>query len=371
MAKKKKQKYQFTKTSVIIFLILSIFLITFTFLFKTQIENLVNKNNVSNEIDDNGLVMHTIDVGQAEAIMIKLPDNKNMLVDSGNTGSEKIERLKSYLENSYFHNLENKEIDYFIITHSDADHSGGASMIFETFQVNTVYRPNIFSSKVASEDEIVTSYTKKFVETNVWANTITSMYNEENCEIFFSKSGIEIIENNYSIKFLAPTENNYSNVNSYSPIIVVEYNNRRIMLTGDATIDTEEKAINNIISCDVLNVAHHGSDTSTSEEFLAKVNPKYAIISCNSDDGNNYNHPHQVIINRLLNHMPESRIYRTDLNGNIILNIDTDGDINVVLDVKISNAYIRAEYILIVLEGVLFVVCFSINFKKEQKNNKN
>lgn len=368
MAKRKNKKFIFSKTSLIVFFILSIILISFTFLFKTQIENLVNKNNISNEIDANGLVMHTIDVGQAEAIMIKLPDGKNMLVDSGNTGSDKIERLKSYLNDNYFSNLENKEIDYFILTHSDADHCGGASMIFENFQVNRVYRPNIFSSKVASEEQIVTSYSKKFVTTNVWANTITSMYNEENCEIFFSKSGIEIIEQSYSIKFLAPTEDNYSNVNSYSPIIVVEYNNRRIMLTGDATIDTEEKALDNLIQCDVLNVAHHGSNTSTSEEFLEKVNPKFAVISCNSDDGNNYGHPHQEILNRLLNYMSENHIYRTDLNGNILLNIDTTGDINVLLDVKVSSTFIRAEYILIAVEGVLFVLCFSINYKKEQKN---
>ncbi|MBE5745915.1 MAG: MBL fold metallo-hydrolase [Clostridiales bacterium] len=368
MARKKKNKFSFTKSNIIIFLILSVILISFTFIFKNKIEAFINKNDISNEIDNAGLVMHTIDVGQAEAIMIKLPDGKNMLIDSGNTGSDKIERLKSYLNDNYFASLNNKEIDYFIITHSDADHCGGASMIFENFKVNTVYRPNIFSNKVASEESIVTSYNKKYVSTNVWANTITSMYNEEDCEIFFSKSGIEIIEESYSIKFLAPTEDNYSNVNSYSPLIVVEYNNRRIMLTGDATIDTEEKAIDNLIECDVLNVAHHGSTTSTSVEFLAKVNPKYAVISCNSEDGNNYGHPHQEILNRLLNYMSESHIYRTDLNGNILLNIATDGDINVLLDVKVSTTFIRAEYILIALEGILFVVCFTVNYKNQEKN---
>lgn len=369
MAKKSnKQKFTFTRTSIIVFLILAIILSACTFIFKDKIEAYLNNDNVSSVIDYNGLVMHTIDVGQAEAIMIKLPDGKNLLVDSGERGDEKTELLKSYLNNNYFSETTNDVIDYFVITHSDSDHCGGAPMIFETFEVSKVYRPNIFSSKVASEENIVTSYTKKWVDTNIWRDTITKMYEEENCTIEFSKAGIEIIEESYAIKFLAPTENNYSNVNSYSPLIVVEYQSKRIMLTGDATIDTETKALENLIECDILNVAHHGSSTSTCAEFLQKVNPNYAIISCNSEDSNDYGHPHQEVVNRLLNYMPEKNIYRTDLNGNIILCIKTDGEIAVALDVQITHAKIKAEYLLICGLAVLFVICFSVSYSKKRKN---
>lgn len=82
MGKTKKQSYKITKTGIILFLILSIILITLTFCFKTQIEEKLNSGTNALVIDYNGLVMHTINVGQAEAIMIKLPDNKNMLVDA-------------------------------------------------------------------------------------------------------------------------------------------------------------------------------------------------------------------------------------------------------------------------------------------------
>lgn len=365
---KKKQSFKFTKTSVVIFLMLSIILAVCCFMFKTQIEKFLNKSNVSNEIDNSGLVMHTIDVGQAEAIIIKLPDGKNMLIDSGNTGEEKNEKLKSYL-NNYFLSLQNKVIDYFIITHSDADHCGGAPMIFENFQVNKVFRPNIFSSKVSSESLIETSYNKKFVDTNIWKNTITKMYEEPNCEVIFSKEGIEINESLYKIKFLSPTEDNYSNVNSYSPLVTIEYKNRNILFTGDATTQTEELALNNLYDCDILKVAHHGSSTSSSVEFLEKVDPEYAIISCNKNDGNNYNHPHQEVINRLCEFMNESNIYRTDINGNIILNITTNADILFFSDVQNTSIYIKSEYILIAGVSVLFIVCFSINFSKKRKSN--
>lgn len=365
MAKKKtkKVKYYFTKTSVIIFLLLSVLLTIFAFVFKKPIESFIN-NGSNNIIDYNGLVMHTIDVGQAEAIMIKLPDNKNMLIDSGNSGETKNEILKSYLKNNYFSQTTNKEIDYFVITHSDSDHSGGAVMIFNEYQVNKVFRPNIFSSKVESDVNIITDYTKFYVDTQVWGNVITSMYSEPNCEIVFSKKGLEIIEENYSIKFYSPTENNYSNVNSYSPLIVLEYKSKKIMLTGDATTETEEKALDDIPRCDILKVGHHGSTTSTSLEFLEKVNPSYAIISCNKDDGNNYGHPHQKILNRLMEFMPSKNIYRTDIDGNIVLNINEKANINILLNVQGNTHYIKVEYLLIGSVMVIFVFCFGLSNNK-------
>lgn len=292
-----------------------------------------------------------------------------MLVDSGNKGTEKNEKLKSYLVNNYFSSVQNKEIDYFVITHSDADHTGGAVMIFDEFQVNKVFRPNLFSDLVESEQSIVTSYDKKYVDSykENWANVIQKMYSEPNCEIEFSKAGIEIVESTYSIKFCAPTEDNYSNVNSYSPIVVIEYSSRKIMLTGDATTQTEKKALENLSHCDILKVAHHGSLTSTSVEFLEKVNPNYAIISADKNDHNNYDLPKQEILNRLKEFMPEKNIFRTDLNGNIVTTISKNSDINFILDVQSTNFYIHVEYLLAGSVATLFVICFS-TAKKKVKN---
>ena len=368
MTKRKKNniaKYKFTKVSIITFIVISVLLTIFAFVFKKPIENLINYNNTTSVIDYSGLVMHTIDVGQAEAIMIKLPDGKNMLVDSGNRGKEKNEKLKSYLINNYFNSVENKEIDYFIITHSDADHCGGAVMIFDNFQVNRVYRPNLFSN---SEPDISTNVSyeknKDALKSQLWANVVEKMYAEPNCEVIFSKAGIEIVESSYSIKFCAPTENTYSSVNGYSPIIIIEYARREIMLTGDATTETEQKALDNLEHCDILKVAHHGSKTSTCDEFLEKVNPNYAIISANANDGNNFGLPKQEILNKLQNYMPNKNIFRTDLNGNIVLTISSESEIKFILDVQNNSYYIKVEYVLVGTIAVLFVVCFSIKKKK-------
>lgn len=369
MAKRQNKKltYRFSKVSIIIFLLISILLTVFAFVFKKPIENLVNYNNITSVINYDGLVMHTIDVGQAEAIMIKLPDGKNMLVDSGNRGVEKNNKLKSYLINNYFNSVENKEIDYFVLTHSDADHIGGAEMIFETFQVNKVFRPNLFSDLVEPDKSTIVSYQKhpKALENQLWSRVVEKMYAEPNCEIEFSKAGIEIIESLYSIKFCSPTEDYYDKINSYSPIMIIEYATRKIMLTGDATTDTEQKAMHNITECDILKVGHHGSETSTGEEFLKKVNPTYAIISANANDSNNYGLPKQTILNRLIeNNVLEKNIFRTDLNGNIVLTISNNADIKFILDVQNNSYYVKVEYLLVGSIAILFVICFSIKKKK-------
>ena len=372
MGKTKKQSYKITKTGIILFLILSIILITLTFCFKTQIEEKLNSGTNALVIDYNGLVMHTINVGQAEAIMIKLPDNKNMLVDSGGNGtkgSKTPEELIDYLNNTYFASTTNKVIDYFVITHSDADHVGGASLIFESYQVNKVYRPNIFSTKVEADVNYVADYTKKEVTTEIWKNTVNSMYAEPDCEVIFSKAGINISGENYTIKFCSPTENYYSDVNAFSPLIEISFSGRKLLLTGDATYKSETTALENLSDVDILKVAHHGGNTGTGEDFLEIVKPEYAIFSCNSE-GNNYGHPTQEVLNRVMNYVLDNNIYRTDLNGNILMSISSTGEIAFETDVENASFYIRAEYLLIFAEGVLFTICFCIKSKNKGEVKK-
>jgi len=93
------------------------------------------------------------------------------------------------------------------------------------------------------------------------------------------------------------------------------------------------------------------------------VSPNYAIISANSNDGNSYGLPEQEILNKLQNYMPSKNIYRTDLNGNIVLTISNESEIKFILDVQNNSYYIKVEYVLIGTIIVLFVVCFSIKKK--------
>ena len=117
---------------------------------------------------------------------------------------------------------------------------------------------------------------------------------------------------------LAPNAEKYSSMNNYSIVLKITYGNISFLYTGDAEA-LSEKEITSDVSADVLKVGHHGSDTSSSDEFLARVNPSYAIISVGAN--NSYNHPSSSTIEKLEKYT--NNIYRTDLNGSIIVKSDS------------------------------------------------
>ena len=369
MSKKKKQissiKFSFSVLSITIYLIISSILIFCTFYFKQEIEGFLNYNSITTTLDNDGLVMHTIEVGQAEAIIIKLPDNKNLMIDSGDDNNTSRQKVLSYLENNYFPLTDNKIIDYFILTHSDADHCGGVKEIFDEYEVKKVFRPKIYSSKYPYDYNLQTDHTKRMVNTNIYFNAITSIYNE-NCEISFSEAGIQIIESSYSITFYGPLQDYYDDVNEFSPIIVIEYNSKTIMLTGDATKNNEAEILDayTLPEVDIYNAGHHGSKDSNSMNFLTEISPRYVVISCGLD--NSYKHPHTETLNRLKEFTNDNFIFRTDKNGNIIVNIQSSGEIGVIVDVTTLNAYIKAEMML----AVVLIVLFSLFFARKTKNTK-
>ena len=121
-------------------------------------------------------------------------------------------------------------------------------------------------------------------------------------------------EDNLTIEMLAPVSEDYSNLNDYSIVLKITYGDVSFLYTGDAE-ETNLSEITKDLSADVLKVGHHGSDTSTTDEFLAKVNPSYAVISVG--EGNSYGHPAESTINLLKEYT--NSIYRTDLNGTVVI----------------------------------------------------
>ena len=109
----------------------------------------------------------------------------------------------------------------------------------------------------------------------------------------------------------------YNNENDNSNVIYTELNDYKFLFMGDASITTEKEIINkyNLPNIDVLKVGHHGSKTSSSQEFIDKINPKYSIISVGKN--NRYGHPNEEVLNNLSN----SKRYRTDLDGSIMFKI--------------------------------------------------
>ena len=109
--------------------------------------------------------------------------------------------------------------------------------------------------------------------------------------------------------------------NAISPIGVLEYNGFRIVLTGDSNEINEPTFVDRIggqLDCDVLKVGHHGSETSSTEEFLDAIDCEYAVISCNAA-GNTFHHPRQTTLDRFIER--DMTVYRTDNNGNIVLTV--------------------------------------------------
>ena len=110
----------------------------------------------------------------------------------------------------------------------------------------------------------------------------------------------------------------YDNENDNSSVIYTELNNHKFLFMGDAGVEVEEDLIEkyNLQDIDVLKVGHHGSKTSSGESFIDEVNPKYSIISVGKN--NRYGHPNYNVLDNLEN----SKIYRTDIDGSIIVNVN-------------------------------------------------
>ncbi|HHY77026.1 MAG TPA: MBL fold metallo-hydrolase [Clostridiales bacterium] len=237
----------------------------------------------------NGLQVHFIDVGQADCIFIKT-DDKTMLIDAGNNADSKtvVEYIKSQ-------NID--KLDFVVGTHPHEDHIGGLDAVIESFDIGTIYMPRAMNTTKTFED-VLNAISKKGLKVTTPVSGTT---------VYFGKASFTI---------LAPNSDNYDELNNYSIVIKLNHGNNSFMFTGDAEEISEKEMINKDydLSADVLKVAHHGSNTSTTEEFLDKVNPQYAVICVGKD--NKYGHPHKETID-LLN-KKGIKIYRTDESGTII-----------------------------------------------------
>lgn len=302
------------------------------------------------ERGEGDLQVHFIDVGQGDCILILFPDGKDMLIDCGNKSSgysfdETAEYLDTYITDD--------TLDYMMLTHGDEDHVEYLDNILEMYQVNNIFMPNILAapngtgaSSVelreqidAIDDEKIAMFTDPDVLTsNMYAEFFVAAFNEPDCNVMLNidpsstENSIVITDeaNTYRLTFYCPTQEYYneSNLNSaekknaVSPIGILEYNGFRIVLTGDSNEINEPLFVDRIggeLDCDVLKVGHHGSATSSTEEFLNAIDCEYAVISCKAD-GNTFYHPRQATLDRFVER--DMTIYRTDNNGNIVLTVN-------------------------------------------------
>jgi len=252
----------------------------------------VDTNNNNPSIGDM-LKVHYIDVGQGDSILIQ-NKNLNMLVDGGTR--ESAEKLLSYLKSNNISTL-----DYVVATHPHEDHIGSLDDVINNFDIKNVWMP------------------KKSASTKVFSDLAQAISNKglkaEQPEV---GSSIKLADANITV--LAPVRDDYTDTNDWSIGLKVEYKNNSFILTGDAESTSESNILetNLNLKADVLKAGHHGSSTSTSEQFLANVNPTYAVISLG--EGNSYGHPHTETLQKFKDN--NIIVYRTDRNGTIVANSD-------------------------------------------------
>ncbi len=249
----------------------------------------VGEYNVKNpEVGE--LAMYVIDVGQADSSFFVFPDGTNMLIDAG-------EDANASTVISLIDSLGVKKIDKVVCTHPHIDHIGGMEKIISEYDIGEVYLPDAVST------------TKAF-------SGMIEEINRKNIPMNFVYAGDVLSDEVYKITVLSPEDKDYDEMNLFSAVIKVEYENTSFILMGDAEKVNENDMVERFgerLKCNVLKVGHHGSDTSTTDKFLSYTQPEIAVISVG--DNNDYGHPSEKVIDRLKRRKIE--ILRTDKDGTI------------------------------------------------------
>ena len=237
------------------------------------------------------------EVGEADCHLIKYPYNKNtILIDTGKNQYKIKNEVIPYLKS-----IGIKKIDYLIITHGDEDHIGGSITLINNFQVkNVILNKGTFTD---IEKELIKNLNKKKIPYQININKINL--------------------SNHTIYLLNNTK--YNNENDNSIITYFTYQKYKFLYMGDASITTEDNLLENynLNNISILKVGHHGSNTSSSKDFISQINPSISLISVG--ENNIYHHPNKEVINNL----SKSRIYRTDINNMVKLTINSKGILKV------------------------------------------
>lgn len=253
---------------------------------------------VTTQVNSGGLLkVSYIDVGQADSILVQIPNGKNLLIDTGNR--EDYATISNYLRNQGVN-----KIDTLLLTHMHEDHIGSASQIVKNFDIGQVIMPKQSATTQVFRDLLSSISGKKLNPVEAKAGLTLDLGSEVNAQL------------------LAPNNSSYEDANDYSAVLRLVFGKNVFLFTGDAQAQSESEMLNHgyNLKADVLKVGHHGSHTSTSAAFLAKVQPQFAVISVGK--GNTYGHPAADTISKLAN--SGAKVYRTDESGTIV--VESNGE---------------------------------------------
>ena len=245
-------------------------------------------------VQKNNLQVVFLNIGQGDAILISQGKNQ-ILIDGGKDGKLLLEKLGKYIP------FWDRNVEMIVATHPDQDHIGGLIEILNSYHVDLIFKTN-----AESESETYKNLKKKF---------------KEKSQKIEAKKGISIkLSDSVTADVLFPIDSLTDTIdgasNDNSVVVKLTYGINKFLFTGDLPNTQETKIINSgqDLNAQVLKVSHHGSKYATENNFLGVVNPADAIISVGKN--NQYGHPNQEVLNRLLQH--KIKIFRTDEIGDIV-----------------------------------------------------
>lgn len=275
--------------------------------------------------------LHFLDVGQGDCALVEFPDGKTMLVDGGDGSKAALKNILRHLRA-----LDIDKIDYLTVTHADGDHSGGLKEILKYVDFSVAFLP----PESLEENAAYAEFYAELVKTDCERRYVSREQSH------LGASG-EDVAYPYAFSFLYPYgddveailsgELKVKNDNLYSGVFWLDYCGVSALFTGDAPTEVEEKLMRDdklgffkergvsLSETEILKVAHHGSEQSTSAEFLEYLGVETAIVSCGE---NVYGHPDEDTLERLQESGAE--VFRTDEVGSVILCISKEGEISVL-----------------------------------------
>lgn len=283
------------------------------------------------------LEMTVIDIGQGDCIFLQFPDGQTMIMDAGSEfgSTNEYDQLTAHLTLRGIDSL-----DYVFITHSDYDHIRYMQDIFEDYEVKYIYMPRVADDMSATWTKTVAA-----IEEETWTNESGETVDSE---IYYTVGDFVIQGEDWTMNCHSYLEDDYPSVkesssaevkNAVSPVCFLEYADRTIVLTGDSNERNEEYLLERGVldkDADVLKVGHHGSRTSTIQEFLNAVDCEYAIVSYGED--NDYGHPTPELMSRLEDYTdvrPDNDyngykyVYETPKDGNVSVYVDGNGTLRI------------------------------------------
>lgn len=250
----------------------------------------IQQNNIEISQNENYLEINYIDVGQADSILIRNKDEV-MLIDAGNNEDGK--NVVNFIKEKGI-----SKINYLVGTHPHSDHIGGLDDVIKSdIEIENVFMPKIQTNTKTFED-------------------VLDALKNKNLKVTAPKKGDNFKLGDTNCEIMTDSILDEDNLNLSSIVIKLTYGEKSFLFMGDA--ETENEKTINWPRIDVLKVGHHGSNTSSSQNFLNQIKPEYAIIMVGKD--NTYGLPKEKILDRLKK--VGAKIYRTDELGTITIICD-------------------------------------------------